>query len=132
MLGSFLMLLLSSAVFFQNSPFQNNLLGTLSECQAAGIYVFHIWSFCAGRKTSTFGLFELYIIIICWNICAYTQILSRDVEDFCVHAQKFQRMILDNKGFQHWIICTYTQILNRDVEDFCVHAHKFLNQYRIV
>ena len=92
----------------------------------AGIYVFHTWSFCAGRKTSTIGLFELFVIIICWIFCAYTQILSRDVEDFCVHAQKFLIMILDNKVFQHWIICAYTQILNRDVEDFCVHAQKFL------
>ena len=91
-----------------------------------GIYVFHIWSFCAGRKTSTIGLFELFIIIICWISCAYTQILSRDVEDFCVYAQKFLIMISDNKVFQRWIICVYTQILNRNVEDFCVHAQKFL------
>ena len=35
------------------------------------------------------------------------------MEDFCVHAQKFQIMILDNKVFQHWIICAYTQILNK-------------------
>ena len=82
--------------------------------------------FCAGRKTSTIGLFELFIIIICWIFCAYTQILSRDVEDFCAHAQKFLIMILDNKVFQHWIICAYTQILNRDVEVFCAHAQKFL------
>ena len=61
-----------------------------------GIYVFHIWSFCAGRKTSTIGLYELCIIIICWIFCACTQILSRDVEDFCVHAQKFLKVILDN------------------------------------
>ena len=73
----------------------------------AGIYVFHTWSFCAGRKTSTIGLIELCIIIICWIFCAYTQILSRDVEDFCVHAQKFLIMILNNKVFQHWIICAY-------------------------
>ena len=94
--------------------------------QLSGIYIFHIWSFCAGRKTSTIGLFELFIIIICWIFCTYTQILSRNLEDFCVHAQKFLIMILDNKVFQHWIICAYTQILNRDVEDFCVHAQKFL------
>ena len=92
----------------------------------AGIYVFHTWSFCAGRKTSTVGLFELFIIIMCWIFCAYTQILSRDVEDFSVHAQKFLIMISDNKVFPHWIFCAYTQILNRDVEDFCVHAQKFL------
>ena len=50
------------------------------------------------------------------------------MEDFCVHAQKFLIMILDNKVFQHWIICANrpTQILNRDVEVFCVHAQKFL------
>ena len=94
----------------------------------AGIYVFHTWSFCAGRKTSTIGLFELFIIVICWIFCAYSQILNRDVEDFCVHAQKFLIMTSDNKVFQHWIICAYmyTQILNRDVENFCVHAQKFL------
>ena len=80
------------------------------ECNT-GIYVFHTWSFCAGRKASTIGLFELLIIINCWIFCAYTQILSRDVEDFCVHAQKFLILILDNKVFQHWIICAYTQIL---------------------
>ena len=57
--------------------------------------------FCAGCKTSTIGLFELFIVIICWIFCAYTQILSRDVEDFCVHAQKFLTMISDNKVFQH-------------------------------
>ena len=51
-----------------------------------GIYVFHTWSFCAGRKTPTIGLFELFIIIIGWIFCAYTQILSRNVEDFCIHA----------------------------------------------
>ena len=67
------------------------------------IYVFHTWSFCAGRKTSTIGLFELFIIIICWIFCAYRQILSRDVEDFCVHAQKFQLMISNNNVFQHWL-----------------------------
>ena len=89
-------------------------------------YVFHTWSFCAGRKTSTIGLFELFIIIMCWIFCAYTQILSRDVEDFCVYAQKVLIMISDNKVFQHWIICAYTQILNRDVEVFCVRAQKFL------
>ena len=26
----------------------------------SGIYVFHTWSFCAGRKTSTIGLLELF------------------------------------------------------------------------
>ena len=95
--------------------------------QLPGIYVFHTWSFCAGRKTSTFALFELFIIIICWIFCAYTQILSsRDVKDFCVHGQKFLIMISDNKVFQHWRFCGYTQILNRDMENFCVHAQKFL------
>ena len=84
----------------------------------SGIYVFHTWSFCAGRKTSTIGLFELFIIIICWIFCAYTQILSRNVEDFCVRAQKFLIAILDNKVFQHWIICAYAQILNKYVEVF--------------
>ena len=92
----------------------------------SGIYVFHTWSFCAGRKTSTIGLFELFIIIIFLIFCSYPQILSRDVEDFCVHAQKFLIMISDYKVFQHWIICAYTQTLNRDVEDFCVHAQIFL------
>ena len=97
------------------------------ETEFPGIYVFHTWSFCAGRKTSTLGLFELCIIIICWIFCAYTQILNRDVEVFCVHTQKFLIVILDNKVFQRWIICAYTQILNRDVEVFCVHAQKLLN-----
>ena len=107
---------------------QKSMTRLLYQCMSIipGIYVFHTWSFCAGRKTSTIGLFELFIIIICWIFCAYTQILSRDVEDFCVHAQKFLIIILDNKVFQHWIICAYTQILNRDVEIFCVHAQKFL------
>ena len=82
--------------------------------------------FAQGAKTSTIGLFELFIIIICWIFCAYTQILRRDVEDFCVHAQKFQSMISDNNVFQHWLFCAYTQILTRDVEHFCVHAQKFL------
>ena len=100
--------------------------GVLATC-ISGIYVFHTWSFCAGRKTSTIGLFELCIIIICWSFCAYTQILNRDVEAFCVHAQKLLIVILDNKVFQRWIICAYTQILNRDVEVFCVHAQKLLN-----
>ena len=54
------------------------------------------------------------------------QILSRDVEDFCVYAQKFLIMISDNKVFQHWVFCAYTQILNSDAEDVCVHAQKFL------
>ena len=81
--------------------------------------------FCGGRKTSTIGLFELFIIIICWIFCAYTQILNIDVEDVCVHAQKFLIMISDNKVFQRWIRA-YTKIFNRDVEDFCVHAQKFL------
>ena len=104
----------------------------MSSCETAskhnpGIYVFHTWIFCAGRKKSTIGLFELCIIIICWIFCAYTtQIVSRDVEVFCVHAQKFLIVILDNKVFQRWIICAYKQILNRDVEVFCVHAQKFL------
>ena len=74
--------------------------------------------FCAGCKTSAIGLFELCLITICWISCAYTQILSRDVEDFCVNAQKFLIAILDNKIFQNWIICAYTQILNREVEVF--------------
>ena len=39
------------------------------------------------------------------------------MEDFCVHAQKFLIMILNNKVIQHWIICTYTQIFI-DVEVF--------------
>ena len=95
-------------------------------CVDAGINVFHTWSLCAGRKTATIGLFELFIIIICWIFCAYTQILSRDVEGFCVRAQKFLIMISDNKVFQHWIICAYTQILSRDVEVFCVRAQKLL------
>ena len=103
---------------------RNYILGEISLLHY--IYVFHTWSFCAWRKTSTIGSFELLIIINCWIFCAYTQILSRDVEDFWVHAQKFLIMILDNKVFQHWIICAYTQILNRDVEVFCVHAQKFL------
>ena len=89
-------------------------------------YVFHTWSFCAGLKTSAIGLFELCLIIICWIFGTYTQILSRDVEDFSVHAQIFLMMILDNKVFQHLIICAYTQILNRDMEVFCVRAQKFL------
>ena len=46
----------------------------------AGIYEFHTWSFCAGRKTPIIGLFELCVIIICWIFCAYLQILSRDVD----------------------------------------------------
>ena len=33
-----------------------------------------------------------------WIICAYTQIPSRDVEAFCVHAQKFLIVILDKKS----------------------------------
>ena len=74
----------------------------------AGIYVFHTWSFCAGRKTPTIGLFELCIILICWIFYAY----SRCVETFCVHPQKFLIVILDNKVFQRWIVCAYTQILN--------------------
>ena len=56
----------------------------------------------------------------------YTQIFNRDVEVFCVHAQKFLIVILDNKVFQRWIICAYTQILNRDMEVFCICAQKFL------
>ena len=88
--------------------------------------VYHTWSFCTGRKASTFGLFELCIIIICWIFCAYTQILNRDVEVFCVHTQKFLIVVLDNKVFQRWIICAYMQILNRDVEVFCGHTQKFL------
>ena len=92
--------------------------GGCSEGPSPGIYVFHTWNFCAGRKTSTIGLFELFITIICWIFCAYTQILSRDVEDFCVHAQKFLMKISDNKVFQSWIICAYTQILNINVEVF--------------
>ena len=44
-------------------------INDLPDC--AGIYVFHTWSFRAGRKTSTIGLFELFIIIICWIFCAY-------------------------------------------------------------
>ena len=30
----------------------------------AGIYEFHTWSFCAGRKTPITGLFELCVIIV--------------------------------------------------------------------
>ena len=73
----------------------------------AGIYVFDTWSFCTGRKTSTIGLFELCIIINCWIFCAYMQILTRDVEDFCVHAQKLLIVLLNNKVFERWIICAY-------------------------
>ena len=40
------------------------------------------------------------------------------MEDFCVHAQKFLIVILDNNVFQGWIICVNTQILNRDLEVF--------------
>ena len=87
-----ILIFLVKFIFF---PYANNF------CDSAGIYVFHTWSFCAGRKTSTVGLFEHFIIIICWIFCAYTQILSRDVEDFCVHDQKFLIMISDNKVFQH-------------------------------
>ena len=82
----------------------------------AGIYVFNTWSFCAGRKRTTIGLFELCIIIICWIFCAYTQTFSTDVEAFCVHVQKFLAVILDNKIFQCWIIRACTQILVTDVE----------------
>ena len=41
---------------------------------------------------------------------SYTQILNRNVEVFCVRAQKFFIVTLDNKVFQRWIICAYTQI----------------------
>ena len=94
--------------------------------QHAGIYVFHTWSFCAGRKTSTIGLFELFIMIICWIFAHIRKSLVETWKIFCVHAQKFLIMISDNKVFQHWIICAYRQVLNRDVEDFCVHALKYL------
>ena len=59
--------------------------------------------FAQGTKKCTIVLFELFIIIICLIFCAYTQILRRDVEDFCVHAQKFQLMISENNVFQHWL-----------------------------
>ena len=92
-----------------------------------GIYVFHTWSFCARRKTSTIGLFELfYNNHLLGFLRIYMQILSRDMEDFCVHAQKFLIMILDNKVFQHWIICAYAQILNRDVKVYCVRTQNTL------
>ena len=48
----------------------------------------------------------------------YANPYNRDVEDFCVHAQKILIMISENKVFQNWIICAYQQILNRDVEVF--------------
>ena len=75
-----------------------------------GIYIFHIWSFCAGRKTSTIGLFELCIIIICWIFAHILKSLVETCKVFCVHvhAQKFLIVILDNKVFQRWIICAYT------------------------
>ena len=82
--------------------------------------------FAQGAKHPLLDYLSFFIIVICWISCAYMQILNRDVEDFCVHAQKFLIMTSDNKVFQHWIICAYTQILNRDVENFCVHAQKFL------
>ena len=53
--------------------------------------------FAQGAKHPLFDYLSFFIIIICWTFCAYTQILSREVEDFCVHAQKFLIMILDNK-----------------------------------
>ena len=56
----------------------------------------------------------------------YANPYNRDVEDFCVHAQKFLIMISENKVLHNWIICAYTQILNRDEEVFCVRAQKFL------
>ena len=40
------------------------------------------------------------------------------MEGFCVHAQQFLIVILDNKVFQRWIICACTQILSRDMEMF--------------
>ena len=45
----------------------------------------------------------LIVILDCkvfqhWIICTYTQFLNRDVEVFCVLAQKFLLVILDNKS----------------------------------
>ena len=57
--------------------------------------------------------------------CMHTQILSRDVDFFCVYEQKFLKVILDNKVFQRWIICAYTQTPGIDV-GFCIHAQKFI------
>ena len=59
--------------------------------------------FAQGAKHPLLDDLSFFIIIICWIFCAYTQILSRDMEDFCVHAQKFLIMNLDNRVFQHWI-----------------------------
>ena len=56
------------------------------------------------------------------------QILSKDVEAFCVHVQKILIVMWDNKVIQSWIICTYLQILNRDVDFFAyLHRNSLIN-----
>ena len=63
-----------------------------------------------------------------WIICAYRQILNRDVEVFCICAQKFLTVILDTKSSSVGLFAHNMQILYRDVEVFCLHVQKLENQ----
>ena len=87
-----------------------------------GIYVFHTWSICARRKTSTIGLFELCIIIICWIFCAYTQMLDRDVEVFCVPLQKFLIVV-----HLYWITKSSNAGLFAHIRKSLIDTWKFLS-----